>query len=1045
MGLLLIDPIIYKRLSFKRWNPMIKISDTSTDIKIKKTKDTHNLAFVNDFPIVGIGASAGGLEALEQFLKCVPLDSGIAFVVVQHLDPNHKNIMTELLQRVTKLKVQQITARVVVRPNNVYLIPPAYDLTILNGVLLLLKRSEPHGLHLPIDYFFCSLAADKKERSIGVILSGMGSDGTLGLRKIKDEGGAGFVQSPQSAKFEGMPNSAIDAGLANSVVPADKLVGVIIDYITYFKLRSEKYNKHHTNLEQVIALLRAHTGHDFSHYKKNTFRRCMERRMSMHQLADVEGYVAHLRANPQENELLFKELLIGVTSFFRDKSVWEQLKIDVIPLILSRYPKGGILRAWIPACSTGEEAYSLAIVFQEALKKLNPTERYELMIFATDIDKDAIEIARKASYLNKITDDVPKDILGQYFEKIKGGYRISKRTREMVIFAQQNLIMDPPFTKLDIISCRNLLIYLENALQRRLIPLFHYSLKSSGILILGMSETIGEDEELFTSFKGKHRIYVKDKNMTIENLITFPISASGKPSHELAVDRFLPRTHESSDVMNLSELTFSLLQEYFTPVALLTTTKADILYIHGKTGQYLEPAVGKINYNLFAMAREGLLEPLKQLFHRAIRQNKQLELKNITIIDNDNGNGNNRQVDIKVKPLSDANSLQGLVFVLFNISIAQIPSKTKSISKDEEDELTLLKNVLQDAREELQITTNEMQFAQENLKSTNEELQSTNEELQSTNEELRTSKEEMQSMNEELQTVNNELSGKVSELSEASNDMENLLNSTNIATLFLDKDLKVRRFTNEIHNIFKLIVTDVGRPITDLVSSLIYPRLADDAKSVLDSLIFHEEEVTTLDGRWYSIRIMPYRTQENVIDGIVITFTDDTLNAKVNIAMAESESRFRLLFENSSNAVAYKRIIMKEDKAVDFNYLEANKAYSVITGLHNVIGRKGSEVMPNILEDNSDFLSACGRVAMFGKSETIEYYVKETEHWYVCSMYSQEKNLFICVTENITHKKKNIETLNDMKMKLDHQMSTSEKELENLLVNIRNMLDKLVV
>ena len=1030
---------------------MKKNSDTSTDITIDKTKDTQNLSLINDFPIVGIGASAGGLEALEQFLRPVPPDSGIAFVVVQHLDPNHKNIMTELLQRVTNLKVQQITKRVVVRPNNVYLIPPAYDLTILNGVLLLLKRIEPHGLHLPIDYFFCSLAADKKERSIGVILSGMGSDGTLGLRKIKDEGGAAFVQSPQTAKFEGMPNSAIDAGLANSVVSADKLVGVIIDYIAYSKLLSKKYSKHHTNLEQVIALLRAHTGHDFSHYKKNTFRRCMERRMSMHQLTDVEGYVAHLRANPQENELLFKELLIGVTSFFRDKSVWEQLKIEVIPLILAKYPEGGILRAWVPACSTGEEAYSLAIVFQEALKKLNPTERYELMIFATDIDKDAIEIARKASYLNKITDDVPKDILGQYFEKIKGGYRISKRTREMVIFAQQNLIMDPPFTRLDIISCRNLLIYLESALQRRLIPLFHYSLKSSGILILGMSETIGEDEELFTPFKGKHRIYVKDKNRPIENLITFPISDSGKPSHELAVDRFVPRTHESSGVMNLSELTYSLLQEHFTPVALLTTTKANIVYIHGKTGQYLEPAVGKINYNLFAMAREGLLEPLKKIFHRAIRQNKQLELKNITIIDNDNDNdnGNNRQVDIKVKPLTHPKSLQGLVFVLFNISIAQIPSKTKTktktMSKDEEDELTLLKNILQDARQELQITTNEMQFAQENLKSTNEELQSTNEELQSTNEELRTSKEEMQSMNEELQTVNNELSGKVSELSEASNDMENLLNSTNIATLFLDKDLKVRRFTNEIHNIFKLIVTDIGRPITDLVSSLIYPRLADDAKKVLHSLIFHEEEVTTLDGRWYNIRIMPYRTQENVIDGVVITFTDNTLNAKVNIDMAESESRFRLLFENSSSAVAYKRIIMKEDRAVDFNYLEVNKAYSVITGLDNVIGRKGSEVMPNILQANSHFLAACGRVAMFGKSETIEYYVKETKHWYVCSMYSQEKNLFICVTENISHKKKNIETVNDMKMKLDHQKSTSEKELKDLLVNVRNMLDKLVV
>ena len=703
--------------------------------------DNKTSSSVDFFPIIGIGESAGGLEAIELFLSNVPADCGMAFVVVQHLDPHHKDIMCELLQRMTPLEVQQITDHMVIMPNHVYVIPPAYDLTILNGVLLLLGRVKPQGLQLPIDYFFSSLAADKKEQSIAVILSGMGSDGTQGLRKIKEQGGAIFIQHPDSAKFDSMPRSAIDAGLADVVAPAEELMAKIVNYVNDVPLQIEDNEKNQSNIEKVMALLRSHTGHDFSLYKKSTISRRIERRMALHQLNHIADYVRYLRSNPQENELLFKELLIGVTNFFRDNPVWEQLKTEVIPSLLSQYPEGASLRAWVPACSTGEEAYTLAIVFQEALKEFNSPKPFKLQIFATDLDVEAVSKARKAIYPNSIITDISKEILKQYFVPVANGYQIGKVAREMVIFAQQNLVMDPPFTKLDIISCRNLLIYLEPDLQNKLFPLFHYSLNSAGVLVLGTSETIGNDDALFSLFKGKQRIYKRRQALPSAHIMKFPVNDVKKNSHALAHEKTTPDTPIGMNTLNLEKYTDSLLQEHFSPVALLTTEQADIIYINGKTGKYLEPAAGKVNHNLFAMAREGLAAPLNEVFNRAVRLKKKLELRNIEIGTNDDS----LQVDVSVQPLVHPTTLLPIVLVLFTVStVSAEPIKIGgkgSSSKDHNDEIEILKQVLQEAREELRITTKEMQLAQENLKSTNEELQSTNEELQSTNEELTTSKE----------------------------------------------------------------------------------------------------------------------------------------------------------------------------------------------------------------------------------------------------------------------------------------------------------------
>ena len=848
------------------------------------------------FPIVGIGASAGGLEALEQFFKTVPVDCGMAFVVVQHLDPTRKALMAELLQKSAALPVTEIKDRMKVEPNHIYVIPPNYDLSILHSVLHLLEMTAPRGLHLPIDSFFRALGLDQQENSIGVILSGMGSDGTLGLRAIKEKAGAVFVQAPASAKFDSMPRSAIDAGLADVTATAEELPSKIIDYCQHTPLRNapssaESRDKDLSGLEKVVLLLRTQTGHDFSLYKNSTIYRRIERRMGLHQLSRIADYVRFLRSNPQEGDLLFKELLIGVTNFFRDPAVWEQLKTEIIPELISRYPGGGTFRAWTTACSTGEEAYSLAIVFHEALDTLKPTAHYALQIFATDLDKDAIEQARGGVYPANIAADVTEERLRRFFVQEERGYRVTKDIREMVIFAPQNLVMDPPFTKLDILTCRNLLIYLEADLQKKLLPLFHYSLNPNGVLLLGTSETIGQSRDLFAALPGKTRLYQRRETARGPDLVDFPTSFS---RHHLdTAGGGLPAAVPPA--ANLKALTDTLLLQRFSPAAVLTTLQGDVVYSSAKTGKYLEPAVGKANLNLFAMAREGLSGPLNEAFARAVREKTTVILKAVKI----GTNGGSKVVDITVQPMTDPAPLRGMVLIVFQDVV--VPTVTKRTSKAKSSalatvQLDQLALELRRSREELQSNREEMQTSQEELKSTNEELQSTNEELQSTNEELTTSKEEMQSMNEELQTVNHELNAKVDELSLASNDMKNLLNSTNIATLFLDDQLKVRRFTPRTTSIIKLIPGDAGRPVTDIVSTLDYLELADDACEVLRSLVTCERQVSTSDGLWFEVRIMPYRTQDNRIDGVVITFVDvsesKTLEATLRETQAVLQSRF---------------------------------------------------------------------------------------------------------------------------------------------------------
>ena len=848
------------------------------------------------FPIVGIGASAGGLEALELFLRHVPDGCGMAFVIVQHLDPTHKGILVELLQRTTAMQVVQVEDRQPVAVDRVYVIPPNKDMSILHGALHLLEPAAPRGLRLPIDFFFRSLADDCGPRSIGVILSGMGSDGTLGLGAIKEKAGAVFVQTPASAKFDAMPRSAIAAGLADVVAPAEELPVRIAAYLKHApldaKTETSLETKTQSALEKIYILLRTHTGHDFTLYKKTTIYRRVERRMGLHQIDKIDHYVRFLRENPQEVELLFKELLIGVTSFFRDPPAWAQLGTDILPGLLETRAGGGALRAWVCGCSTGEEAYSLAMVFKEAVEKAKPSGDFSLQIFATDLDRDAIDKARAGIYPANIAADVSAERLRRFFvQDEQQGYRVIKEIREMAIFAPHNVIMDPPFTKLDLLICRNLMIYLDQEMQKKLMPLFHYSLKSGGVLFLGSAETIGAFTTLFASVGGMTRFFRRLDTPLWAEPIDFPadFSAHAPSSADAPDPARIPGT-------NLQSLAERFLLRHHCPAAVLTNDKGDILFIGGRTGKYLEPAAGRANWNIFAMARDGLRHVINAAWRKALRQKSAVVLRGVRV----ENNGGSQTADVTVEPIAEPAALKGMVMIVFAETPAPPEAARKSARKsartgDRDADLADLERELREAREEIQVCREEMRTSQEELKSTNEELQSTNEELQSTNEELTTSKEEMQSLNEELQTINHELQAKVDELSHANNDMRNLLNSTDIATLFLDDALAVRRFTPRTTRIIKLIPGDAGRPITDIATDLDYPGMAADAQEVLRTLVFIEKQIATHDGRWFLVRIMPYRTIDNRIDGVVITFSDitesKTLEARLREALDGAEER----------------------------------------------------------------------------------------------------------------------------------------------------------
>ena len=842
--------------------------------------------------VVGIGASAGGLEALKQFFTHTPADSRMAFVVVSHQDPSQTSLLPEILQRYTEMPVVEVGEDgVQARQNTVYTKPSDFDLAILRGRLILLKPARSSATETTIDLFFRHLAEDQDGKAVGIILSGMGNDGTLGIRALKEYTGMAMAQETSTAKFGSMPQSAIATGLVDYIAPAEDLPLRLIDYIkTRSLLWQEKTLKTEprvpeNTLAKVFALIRSRTSQDFSQYKRSTVMRRIERRMGLHQLTRMDDYVRYLQDNPPEIEILAKEMLIGVTQFFRDPAAWEHLRAALSGLIQSK-PKDGMLRIWIAGCSTGEEAYTMAIVLQESLELLGKVGEIQFQIFATDTDREAIDIARVGRYPASIEADVSATRLERFFTKENGTYQISQRMRENVIFASHNIIRDPPFTHLDVLSCRNLLIYLSVELQKKLIPLFHYALNPGGILFLGTAESIVGHKELFNTLDSKCKIFQKNEALGHEVPNEMP-AVFGVP---LSAREPLAPFQDLAKKPSITEIAQEQLLEMYAPPAVIVTANGDIVYFHGRTGKYLEPSPGKANLNVFAMAREGLRYAILTALRTASKERREVT-EEVSV--GTDGGGGPRRVKLTVQPIPKRPRMTELFMVTFVDLLDEIPRQTKAAEPGGEVALPEMRNAelereLMDSKALVQHQAEEMQSSQEELTSMNEELQSANEELQSTNEELTTSKEELQSMNEEMLTVNAELHAKVEELTDNQDDMRNLLQSTRIPVLFLDKDLRVRRFTEEAKQLVRLIDNDVGRPITDLKMDLLDESFAGDLHVVLDTLQSKEKQVKTTEGKWFQMRILPYRTFENRIDGLVITFGDITAIKRLELSIQDA-------------------------------------------------------------------------------------------------------------------------------------------------------------
>ncbi len=846
---------------------------------------------------MGIGASAGGLEALEQFFAHVPTDLGLAYVVVQHTSPEHKTLLGSLLQRVTAVPVRDAHNGVVLAPDHIYVMPTGGQLRVERGCLRFKPTRKTNSSPNAIDVFLTSVAHDQGHRAVGVILSGMGHDGTTGLQALHSAAGFCLAQQPDTAAFPAMPQSAIDAGCVDAVAPPQDLPGLIAQWLgqsqpANFEPAPSQETQHRPGpidaaklpqatvvsppgspaapftevLQSIVDLLHQHLQHDFSLYKPSTLLRRVERRMHVHQLPNMADYLLYLQSNPQELDVLFSEMLIGVTAFFRDPQVWQDLATQVLPALMAAQ-RSGPLRAWVLGCSTGEEAYSLAMLLREAQdpQTLVPLA---VKICATDLSPTAIAVARKGWYNTQALADLSVERRKRFFTAHEGGFSLHPDIRAMVMFARHDVITDPPFTQLDLLLCRNVLIYFNATLQRRLMPLFHFSLRAGGTLVLGSAETVGRSQNLFSSLLPSSRIYKRMAQTLAPGSVVFPVHRRAPlrtPLQELSVTSpTSPISSGSSPILNLQSLADQVLLQAYSPAAVLVNAAGDVVYTSGRTGQYLEPAAGKANWNLHVMLRSALRTPIAMALRQALEERLSVVLSGLPLSP-DRPN----LLQVTVHPLQEPQALAGMAMVVFKEQTAMGQLSGPATPGD-----VVLNAELQNAQQEMQAMRQEMQASKDQMFTLNESMKLSNEELQSANEELTTSKEEAQSMNEELQTINNELQTRLDDLALAQSDMQNLLNSTDIATLFLDNDLNVRRFTEQAVPIFHLRESDVGRPLSDLANTLEYPLLLDDVKETLRSLTPSTKSVSSSDGRWFSVRIMPYRTLANTVNGAVLTFVD---------------------------------------------------------------------------------------------------------------------------------------------------------------------------
>jgi len=952
---------------------------------------------------VGIGASAGGHEALEQIFTALPCDCDLAFVVVMHLQADRPSLLTDLIRRYTSLQVLTAAEGMPLQANTVYVAPAGKDLTVRRGRLRSHGTNQDAGLHLPIDSFFTSLAEDQGKRALAVVLSGFGFDGSAGVKRVKEAGGIVLVQDPETAINPPMPQNAIDTGAADLVLPpgeiADRLVRIaqgewpLAPGTGLIPVKDE-------DLQTLFAVLKTRTGHDFSSYKRNTVLRRIERRMAVTATARLSQYLDLFEDNPHEAHALCQELLIGVTSFFRDPEAFEFLRKEIIPRLFAHRETEEPLRIWHACCATGEEAYSVAMLLLEHLEKEHVQAKVQ--IFATDLDEKAVARARAGIYPDDITADVSAERLHRFFTRSDNCWQVTKQLREMIVFAHHNIIKDPPFSRLNLLVCRNFLIYLTPEIQRLLIPLFHQVLNPGGFLFLGSAETVGLHSNLFSPIDKRWKIFMRMGGKSRTDML-FPFSG---PVRKLADIEHSVRSSEAHETETVA-LAERLLMERYVPARVIINEKNEVVHFSDRAGAYLVMPGGKPTRDILKMAKEELRPALRAAIYKAFTNQQEIVYRGIHVV----AEGGETTINIVVVPIKEPPPAGKLALVILEpASPATVPpapcvevGQLNATSKD---------SLIRQLEEQLRVTGEQLQSTTEQLETSNERFMLTNEELMTVNEELQSTNEELQSTNEELVTVNSELQKKMEELNQSNSDMENLFASSEIATIFLDRELFIKRFSPAMATIFNLIPADIGRPFRVLNSMIDWSSLPLDAASVLDKLVPVEREVTALDGRSFIMRVLPYRTTEGVTDGIVVTLVDISERKRAEEALCQSELQYRTLFDTLIEGFCTIEMVFDpEGKPVDYRFLEINPAFEKQTGLHNAQGRLMRDLAP---DHEKHWFEIYGKVALTGESVQFENEAKALGRYYDVCAYrigEPEGRKVAILFNDITERKRAEETL----------------------------------
>lgn len=845
----------------------------------------------NGFPVIALCGSAGSLQAFDDFFSEMPLHTGFAFIVIMHLVPKSSLNVPDLIQKFTAMQVVEAGDGMKIVPNRVYVIPPNKNMAIQGNLLLLFKMGNESHAGKCIDFFLRTLAESRWDNAVGIIFSGLGIDGQLGIRQVSEKLGLTIVQDPESAQYTDMPQAAIQTDCVQFILHPKEMTRELMKYfhnrltpVVVGKAEKE-IERNQIILQKILLMLRSSTGHDFTMYKTNTIVRRLERRMGDHKLSDLADYLDFITDNAVEANILFKEMLIGVTKFFRDVDAFEAIE----KLLWERMDKKGdadVTRVWIAGCSTGEESYSIAILILEYLEQKRPNSNLKVQIFATDLDESAIEHARIGWYDLRIAEDVSPERLKRFFTKKNEGYLVNKELRELIVFAKHSLINDAPFTKLDLLCCRNVMIYFSAALQKRLFPVFHYSLNINGLLFLGPAETIGHFDDAFSVINPKWKIFERrNASSSIIKMIDFPFNIA-VPS--LKTQKI---TEKPITKIPMANSFHKILIDRYTPASLLVNEKGDILYINGDVNGYLSLQAGEAVLNIHKVLKTEFRHSVGNALYQAWQQKRSIANNTVKLPDGSSF----KRISFSIDYLNDTN-LKGLLIITFtDLGVEKRLRKSKKESLGSDNyAVQELESELSFTKQQLNNTIEQMESSLEELKSTNEELQSTNEELQSTNEEALTTKEEMQSLNEELMTINLQHQAKTEELTRLNNDMKNLLDNTEIGTIFLDNHLKILRYTPQVTKLFNVIPQDVGRSITHIVSNFDYPEIEEAIRDVVERLAGKVLEVRTKKGEWYNLRIMPYRTLDNFINGAVLAFTkitplkslEDQVESLVNFAQS---------------------------------------------------------------------------------------------------------------------------------------------------------------